>query len=176
MIEVSRQDVADLRGVTPATVSRAQLSKTESGNYDLSDSAVWQYVTEPTIERAIEKRLQQMREGYEDNTIDGLEAEKRRAEIEWKKKQSRKLDLQHEVEKKDLIPSDVVALWIGYFASGIRNNLLTLGKRVARGDDELQRRVDRQITKAIQKTLSTAKKQLRKEAQRITEHMEDGEE
>lgn len=172
MIELSRSQIAELRGCTPATVSRAKLNKTAGGNYDLTDPEVWEYVTAPTVERAVYDHQKQMAEEFGDESVEGLEAEKLRADIEWKKKQSRKLDLQHEIDKKDLAPLEQVAIWIGYFSTGIRNNMLTLGKRVSRGDADLQARIDKHVTKAIDKTLETAEKQLRKETEKLTAYME----
>lgn len=172
MIEVSRAVIAQLRGVTPNAVSKAKLPQTDSGNYDLTDPEVWAYVTAPTVEKALAESRRANRETeLTDADLEELKEEKLRAEIEWKQKQTRKLDLEHEVDKRDLVPSEVIGLWIGYFASGIRNNFLTLAKRVSRGDEELQKRIDRQVTKSIEKTLSSAERELRKEVESIAKRV-----
>ena len=93
-------------------------------------------------------------------------------EIKYKNKQSRKLDLQHEIEKKGLIPTELIGIFIGYFVSGIQTNFLTIGNRIARGDIRLKDRIDKAVSKAIKKTIQTAEKELKKESEQIIKYME----
>ncbi len=102
-----------------------------------------------------------------------LELKKINADIALKHKQGRKLDLQFEIDKQGLIPSELVAIWIGYFASGIRTNFLNIGNRVARGNTKLRDNIEREISKAIEKTLSNAEDRLKKESNAIIKSMEE---
>ncbi len=173
MIELTRNQLAALRGCTPATVSKARLRKSSGGLYNLLEDEIKEWAMEPYTKRKIEDYKRELLEGYEDNSVEGLEAQKLREEIKYKNKQSRKLDLHFAVEKNDLIPSDLIGIWIGYFASGLRNNFLTIAARVARNNKTLRNKIEKEITKAINKTLQTAKKELEKYSKEIMETMEE---
>ena len=173
MIEVTRNQLAALRGCTPATVSRAKLRKTTGGLYNLLEDETLDWVMTPYVNIKINDYKRTMLEGAEDNSFEGLEADKLREEIKYKNKQSRKLDLHFSQEKNDLIPSDLIGIWIGYFASGLRNNFLTIAARVARNNKTLRNKIEKEITKAINKTLETAKKELEKYSKEIMETMEE---
>ncbi|MDC7125762.1 MAG: hypothetical protein PQJ46_09350 [Spirochaetales bacterium] len=171
MIELNRKQIAQLRGCSPSTVSRAKLEKTGGGGYDLKNPEVWAYVTEPVIDEAIAEYKKYAMEGYEDQSLEGLEAEERKANIALKRKRERDLDLKFAREKKDLIPSSLMSIWIGYFATGIRNNFLTIAIRVARNNKPLRDKIEKEISKAINKTLDTAEKELEKHSEEIAKAM-----
>jgi len=173
MIELTRKQIADLRGCIPGTVSNAHLPKLKSKGYDLLNKEVWAYVTEPTVNDAIYEYKRTMSVEYEDEEISDVDLQKKKIYIEWKKAQKRKLDLEFATSKNDLIPSDLIGIWIGYFASGLRNNFLTIAARVARNNKTLRNKIEKEITKAINKTLSTAEKELDKYSQKIMEEMEE---
>lgn len=173
MVELTRKQIAELRGCIPGTVSNAHLPKTKGKTYDLLDPEVWGFVTEPTVKDAIYEYKRTMMEEYEDEENSDLDDQKKKTYIEWKKKQMRKLDLEHAKDKNDLIPSDLIGIWIGYFASGLRNNFLTIAARVARNNKPLRNKIEKEITKAIKKTLSTAAKELKKYSEKIVEGMEE---
>ena len=164
MILISRDQVAELRGVTPSTVSRAHLPKTTDGRYDLADLQVWHYVTAPAVEDAIQKAKRSVSDslGLEDAVRDHLEEEKLRKEIVWKEKQSRKLDREHEEKSRNLIYRNDVAIAFGAFIEGLKNNFLQLGTRIGRGDSALRDRVEKEVSKSIEKTVKGAQDKIRK--------------
>ena len=173
MIELTRNQIAALRDCSPATVSRQHLEKTKGGGYDILNTEVWDFITSPTVDREIENYKRKVMSDQGENENDSLDEIKIKAEIKYKNKQSRKLDLQHEIEKQNLVSAELIGIYLGYFASGIQNNFLTIGNRIARGDVRLRDRIDKAISKAIKKTISTAKKELEKEGEAIIKHLED---
>ena len=175
MIELTRKQLSDLRGCTPATVSKAKLRKSSGGLYNLLEDEILDWAMEPYVKEKLYEYKRTMLAGAEDNSVEGLEAEKLREEIKYKNKQSRKLDLHFATEKNDLIPSDLIGIWIGYFASGLRNNFLTIAARVARNNKTLRNKIEKEITKAIKKTLETAEKELLKYSEKLMENMEEEE-
>ena len=164
MIELSRHQIAELRGCTPSTVSRAHLPKTPGGNYNLQDPDVWAYVISPAVELAIHnaKANEPAPSGLEDAKMQQLEEEKLRREIVWKEKQSRKLDREHELAVKNLILRSDASLAIGTIFSGIKTNLLPVGSRVARGDTKLRKRIDEEIKRGLEKTKKNAQDEIKK--------------
>lgn len=169
MIELTRQEIADLRKCTPATVSRACLPRTTGKKYDLLNPVVWAYVTTPYLEDKVRELKEAGRDDLEEN---GLDEEEARARIEYKNRQIRKLDVEHEKEIKNLQPIETVCLWIGAFSSGVKTNFLTIGKRIAKGNKDLQDKIDGEVSRAISKTLDSAAGQLRTESEKLIEAME----
>ena len=172
MIKLTRKQVADLRGCTASTVSRAPILKLEGGGYDLSDPEVWQYVTAPVVERGIETYKKMIMSEGEDDEPTGMKEQKLKQQVIKLEKQNRDLELVHDIKKQNLFPVELIGIWIGYFASGISTNFLTIGNRIARGDTRLKDRIDKSISKAIKKTLETAGKELKKESEQIIKFME----
>ena len=173
MIEVTRKQLADLRGCKPETVSRAKLRKSSGGMYNLLESEVLDWALEPYVKEKLYEYKRTMMEGAEDNSTEGLEEQKLREDIKYKSKQSRKLDLHFAVDKNDLIPSDLIGIWIGYFASGLRNNFLTIAARVSRNNKTLRTKIEKEITKAITKTLETAERELLEYSKKLQEDAPD---
>jgi len=173
MIEITRDQLAALRGCTPGTVSKAKLRKSSGGMYNLLEAEVLDWAMAPYVKEHINEYKRVLLEGYEDNSYEGLEAQKLREDITYKSKQSRKLDLHFAVDKNDLIPSDLIGIWIGYFASGLRNNFLTIAARVSRNNKTLRTKIEKEITKAIKKTLETAEKELLKYSDNLMKDMEE---
>lgn len=175
MILESMAELARHMNLSTSAIYKAKregkIRLTDGGKIDTTDPVNWEYIQGS-------KQSQVQRGIYHDeydylgkSSIESLEAEKLKADIKYKNKQSRKLDLQFEIEKKHLIPADVVGIWVGAFSNGIRNNFLQIGNRVARGDIKLRNRIEKEITKAIKKTLDTAAAQLRQETEKIIEMM-----
>jgi len=173
MIEITRKQLADLRGCIPGTVSNAKLRKSSGGMYNLLEDEILDWAMAPYVKEKLYEYKRIMMEGAEDNSVEGLESEKLREEINYKRKTIKREGLKYHVAKNDLIPSDLIGIWIGYFASGLRNNFLTIAARVARNNKTLRNKIEKEITKAINKTLSTAEKELDKYSQKIMEEMEE---
>lgn len=170
---MTRNQLAALRGCSPQTVSRHHLPHIKEGKYDLSNPEVQAFVIEPYLAAALREEHRKKPTDPQDMDSDDLEAEKLRAEIEYKNRQVRKLDLFIAREKRELIPSDLMAIWIGHFSSGVRNNFLSIGNRIARGNVKLRDRIEKEIKKAIEKTLAGAASSLRKESKGIIDAMEE---
>lgn len=165
MIELSRQDIADLRGCHISTVSKAGLPKLKAGKYDLLDPEIWEWVTAPIVAVSVRKSKRKM--GNEKDVDDlgnsELDDELLRENIEWKRRQSRKLDLEHEIKTRELIPVNDARLILGAFGSAIDTNLLTIGNKIARGDVALRDKIERAVKRGIDRT----KKAAQLEAKRI---------
>ena len=86
------------------------------------------------------------------------------AEVRRTEAMARKYELEVATRKQDLIPAELMGIYLGHFASGIRTNFLTLGNRIARGDANLRDRIEKEITKAIKKTIAGAAAGLRRDA------------
>ena len=151
---LTRQQLADLRGVKAQTVSKQRLPKDRDGRYDLKNKDVRDWFMQPfktEWENAHRRKQKDLPEG--DGTLND---EKTKADIILKEKQGRKLDLQYDIEKKDLQHTSMVGLFLGHFATGIKTNFLTIGNKVARGDTELRDRIEKLIKIAIEKTIEGA--------------------
>jgi len=170
---LTRQQLADLRGVKAQTVSKAQLPKETDGRYSLKNKEVRDWFIHPfktQWEHEHRKKEKDLPQG--DGSLDD---EKTKADIMLKNKQGRKLDLLFEQDKRDLVPSNLIAIWIGYFATGVRTYFLQIGNRIARGDIELRDRIEREIKKAIEKTIETAKRGLIEESEELAKALEEKE-
>jgi hypothetical protein len=162
MILLSRTQIAELRGCAPSTVSRANLRKTESGKYDLSDPEVWDWVTEPMIEKAIMQLKKSSTSDLDAADMDELEKEKMRVDIIYRENQIKKQDRTEARESHHLILRQDVALGFGAFISGLKNNFLQIGNRVARGNIKLRDRIEKEVQKSIEKTIKNAQDEVRK--------------
>lgn len=168
----TRSQIAEMRGCTPAYVSRATLPKEPDGNYSLKNTDVFEWVWEPHRKETIKQYRREEKHGSGGTTeeeLDDLTEEKLKQDIEYRKKQSRKLDFQHSIDKKEIVPIELAASYIGAFSIGIDTNFLNIGKRVAVNDKKLQNKIDKQITLAIRKTKEGARKALAKESKLIKE-------
>lgn len=181
---VTQAYIAKVTGVTKSAVSKSPLPTVSDskGNkrYDLNDPEVKAYIEgKRTVNR---RRRPQIRskagpsvdfEGEKNHSVylsadlkaivDSVsdpvaklnvihDAEK----VEWTRERRIKVQLENAIRKKDLIPVNIVRIWIGAFVPGIRNNLLPLGKRIARGDRALQTRIDEEIQRATEKLLESS--------------------
>ena len=167
---LTRTQLAELRGVKPETVSKQRLPKTTDGRYSLKNKDVRDWFMQPfktEWENAHRRKQKDLPEG--DGSLDD---EKLKADIMLKEKQGRKLDLEFERLKKDLIPSQLMAIWIGYFAQGVSTYFLPIGARIGRDDVTLRNRVEKEIKKSIEKTIEAAERGLREEGGKIAEALE----
>jgi hypothetical protein len=162
MIELTAAQIAELRKVSRNYVYKAKLPKTPGGGYDLSDPLVWEWVIEPSVKQLLRQARKGDPSDLEHAVMDELEREKLKADIQWKERQSRKLDREHEMKSMNLISRGDVALAFGAFIAGLKNNFLQIGNRVARGDTKLRDRIEREVTKSIEKTVKAAQDETRK--------------
>jgi hypothetical protein len=163
----------DLCGVSASAIYKARragkLNKTSEG-YDTLDPSNHSYMV------GLDNKTFAQRGGIipaDVPTHDPLDDQKKRADILLKKKMARQLDRKHDTEMKDLIPADLMAIYIGFFAEGIRNNFLNIGSRVARGDTALRDRIEKEIKTAIEKTIEGAARGLEKEGGKLIEALEE---
>lgn len=110
MIELTAAQIAELRKVSRNYVYKAKLPKTPGGGYDLSDPLVWEWVIEPSVKQLLRQARKGDPSDLEHAVMDELEREKLKADIQWKERQSRKLDREHEMKSMNLIPAGM-SLW-----------------------------------------------------------------
>jgi hypothetical protein len=94
------------------------------------------------------------------------------ADITWKHRQTEKLELYIAQQRGKLVPIPMVVEWFGAFGSQVRLHLVGLGQRVARGDRELQDRIDREVEIAIDRTLQGAAAILQHRGEQIAEQLQ----
>jgi len=99
--------------------------------------------------------------------------EKYKAQTAHIKKQSRKLDLQHEKDLRNLILFDDVKMALGAFNSAIRTNILSVSDKVARGDTALRDRIDKEIKRSMEKTISTAQAEIDRILEKVVFNADD---
>ena len=169
--ELNRNQFAEFCGVTAAAITRAykegKVRRTESNLYSIFDPSNREYIRLRLIREQKQRRSdgESSGEGAPDEGS-ALDNEKTREEIMRIRETRVGLELKNAAARKDLVPAQDVRMWIGAFAAGIRNNLLRLGDRVARGDTKLRDKIERETQKSLQKTLDGAAAQLR-------DHMKD---
>lgn len=168
--ELTASQLAALRGCTVNYVYQQNLPKTKDKLYDLSNPEVRDFFLEPFKKQW----LRDLKTGRTEEELEAnsLQEKKTKEQINLYKKQGRKLDLDHKIKKKDLVPMDMIAKYLGYFAAGIRINFLSIGNNVAKGDTVLRDKIEKLVEKAIAKTLENAAANLRKEGKKIIEEME----
>ncbi len=169
MIEVTRNDLAKLRGCTPSTVSRAKLGKTSSGNYDLEDPETWGWVTEEVVKKALRDYKQASGTDLKDLSLEMLEKEKLKEDIIWKKSQTHRNELKTAQEKKELIHVSQVAAYLGGFANGLKVFIFPIGKRLFHDDKKGLLAFEKELSKAIEKIFQTAEKNLQHESKILKE-------
>ncbi|WP_143305512.1 hypothetical protein [Marispirochaeta aestuarii] len=138
------------------------MRKTEDGKYDLLEPEVWDWVTEPLIEKAILQLKRSASSDLDESDREELEKEKIKVDILYRENQIKKQDREAAREDKHLILRHDVALTFGSFISGIKNNFLQIGNRVGRGDTILRDRIEKEVEKAIDKTVKNAQEEARK--------------
>lgn len=165
---------ADFIGVSPSAVYKAKkdgkVQQTESGEYDSNDPINRKYII-GVSEKAKAQRGFIDPTAYPDDENGDLMAEKIKADTDYKKKQSVKLDIQIAKEKEEIVPIDLVAMWIGFFSQGIRNNFLQIGTRIAKGDKKLRQEIDKDVSRCIEKTLANAERQLKTESKKLVKEL-----
>jgi hypothetical protein len=173
MADLTAAQLAEVAGVSRQTVYRAHLPKTEGGGYDPADLNIRDWILGRTKMQRAQRGLQGGRDslGAEDlKKLDRIEQEEK---IRNMRERTVNTMLKNAALRKDLIPADVAQLFVGAFSSGIRTNFLQLGTRIARGNTKLRDKIEREIKKAIQKTLDNAAAQLREIAESAIEITDD---
>jgi phage terminase Nu1 subunit (DNA packaging protein) len=85
------------------------------------------------------------------------EAEK----LEWTRERRIGVQLRNLETKGQLVPTSIVATWMSLFTIGLRNNLLSVGERVARGDAKLRAKIEKELEIGIQRTIDNVAAGLR---------------
>jgi phage terminase Nu1 subunit (DNA packaging protein) len=148
---------AGLLGVTPQRITGAKkdghVVPTADNQYDTDDP-----INRTFIREHFHREYLKFSESDEDEG--GMEADKLRQEIRYLEARSIKVELQNAELKRDLMPLGIVRNGWGAWASAIRNNILSVGQRVARGDTKLRDRVEREIKRAMEKSIEQAGKEI----------------
>lgn len=128
--------LAYLRGVTPGAAHKAKVS----GTIEVDPETGLCPLRSEKNRRWIHRRPQPGRKADENGSISPaaeagaypvLEAEKLKADIDYKRRQSRKLDRDHAVAMGKLFPEEVVLESLSAFGSGVRTFLLQIPPRIA---------------------------------------------
>lgn len=173
MIKKTDKEFADFCGVSASAVCKARqggkLNKTPEG-YETNDPKNHAYAVGNTVKTLSQRGVPSTGKA---TVHDPLDDQKKKADILLKKKMARKLDREHDNAMKDTIPAELMRIWIGYFAEGIRSNFLPIGNRIARGDIKLRDRIEKEISKAIEKTLEGAERGLKEDGGKVIEALEE---
>ena len=157
-----QKDFAALLGVSTQLIWKVRKADRvvlgADGKYDLDDPINRAYIRE----HFHREFLNALDDADEDEV--GLETEKTREEIRYLQARALKVELQNAELKRDLVPFKIVREGWGAFANALRNNILTIGNRIGRGDTKLRDRVEKAVKRAIEKSI----KQTRAEIERIT--------
>ena len=178
---------AKLKGVSRNTIyrdlERGRCRKRSDGSMDPDDPLNKMYLSLPAGGGSAKQRAKARTEGH-DEADEDPEAQARIAQesrhlaeqIRWKNLQSQKLELDIAQKKGEIAPTKFDREWVGFLASGIRLHFLGLGKRIARGDRDLQDRIDHAVSVALEKTLESAARQTKELATAVARAMEEPEE
>jgi len=175
-------EAGERRGCSRQTANNAvkggKLFKNENGLIDDSDSRNSGWLTSRTAGGARTQKIMKINRKdtdliedsdfpeildfpeYPENSESKLIQEKLKAQTTHIRKQSRKLDLEHEKNLRNLILFDDVKMALGAFNSAIRTNILSVSDRVARGDTTLRDKIDKEVKRAMEKTISTAQAEI----------------
>jgi len=163
LLKVSRQAIDEARKI--GKVYRDPVTK----KYDLEHSTNALYLrTNSAVSGLSLSDIKDVSEDLTDLYQIKLEAEIRRIVA-----QAEKYELQLARDKKDLIPIELVAILLGNVRSGISTNLLNIGKRVARGNLELQDRIEKEITRGLQATKDMSARAVQQFSKRVVQEMEE---
>jgi phage terminase Nu1 subunit (DNA packaging protein) len=163
---------AELLGVTPQRITGAKkdghVAPTADNQYDTDDP-----INRAFIREHFHREWAKFNESADDEG--GMEADKLRHEIRYLEARSIKVELQNAELKRDLIPLDIVRNGWGAWASAVRNNILSVGQRIARGDTALRDRVEKEIKRALEKSIEQSAKEIERMADMPVEVDDDDE-
>ena len=156
-MEINGKQFAELLGVSQARISQAKkdghVIPTADKKYDTDDPINRTYMREHFHREFLRFNDSEDDEG-------GMDADKTRQEIRYLEARSIKVELQNAELKRDLMPLDIVRNGWGAWASAVRNNILSIGQRVARGDTKLRDRVEKEIKRALEKSIEQSAKEI----------------
>jgi phage terminase Nu1 subunit (DNA packaging protein) len=171
-MELNGKQFAELLGVTPQRITGAKkdghVIPTANKTYDTNDP-----INRVFIRGHFHREWEKFNKT--ENDEGGMEADKLAQEIRYLEARSIKVELQNAELKRDLIPLDVVRGGWGAWASAVRNNILSVGQRVARGDTKLRDRVEKEVKRALKKSVEQAAKEIQRMADMPVEVDDDDE-
>ena len=164
MAKMTITEICKVRGCTRGTayrdIEKGKLVKNDEGKIDTAFAVnkIWLSSKTKGGADSQKRKHNHKKEDPEKLLTDlvNLDEKKIAEQIKYIKKQGRKLDLQYDTDKKDLIHTSLIGLFIGHFATGIKTNFLTISQKISRGDTELRDRIEKMIKIAIQKTIEGA--------------------
>jgi hypothetical protein len=175
MAELTAAQLAEVAGVTRNSVYKAHLPRTESGGYDPRDDTIREWILGRSKMQRAQRGLQGGQGSLGGDTLKALDRIEQEEKIRNMRERTINTMLKNAALRKDLIPADIAQLFVGAFSSGIRTNFLQLGTRVARGDTKLRDKIEKEVKRAIQKTLDNAAAVLREIAESTVEIQDDDE-
>ena len=127
MTELSGAGLAKLANVSRQAVSKAKLPQTESGQYDLDNQEVYDWVKGKS--RKSRKQREQPEQTSEPGT--DLEDEKLQWDIKYLQARTVERELKNAQSRSELIPYEAVMEYAGAFSAGVRTYMLPIGNRLA---------------------------------------------
>lgn len=160
--QIDTKTLRELTGVSRQAVSQAvqdgRLYKDpQTGLFDPAHSVNKMFIQRNRVENGVDDPPP---EGEDTGELSDLYEQKIRAEIRRIDEQTRKLQLDNAKTNRDILPFSFFEKGLGFFAQSMRSNVLTIGKRVARGDSELQRRIEKETARAIDRSVETAQREV----------------
>ena len=177
---LSGSELARLCSVSPAAVTQALkqgrlIRDPVSKKYDRKNST-----NQAFIEGALSKPLTVTAEiipsenlhAFSPETLESMAAlalRKAKADADRTEEAARKLRVENALKDKTVILREDAARAFGALYFAIKTNLITAGRRVARGDTELQIRIDNEIKRGIENAKKTAQKEVERILGKIKE-------
>ena len=175
----TRSVLARAAGVSVDSIrgnKRIEALRGPDGRYDTQHPEILAYI-EGKRKFVAPKRAQQdlarsvLPENYSDpQAVTENEHEKEKLELTRQrriKEQLKNLELMRET-----VPTALLVTWMSAFATGLRNNVLTAGTRIARGNKELQERCDTELARSIRAVLSHAATEVKSFAAGLSDEMQ----
>ncbi len=186
-MQISKSEAARRRGVSRTAVHTAirkgDLVEDESGKLDDGEptNALWlnrhpgggsgrQRRKAGMKADDVERRASELSASGE--SIQELERRKLAGDAAWSETRARIAERKEAEAKNELIPTEVALHWKETFAAGIRTNILPIGERVARGDKKLRQRIERELQRALERTVATVDKETRRYVQQRTKEQD----
>ncbi|MCF7951442.1 MAG: hypothetical protein K9L57_07390 [Spirochaetaceae bacterium] len=178
---LSRAEFAELAGCSPQAVTRAAREgrayrDPTTGRYPATHPINLHYVNSNLSKR--KSKLEDMEEapetegdGEEAITLAQLQRAKLSAEVQRTQAQADRYQLQLEKDKGNIIPIELMIIWLGYWGEAVRNNFLTLGRRIAGTDQALKDKIDTEVTRMIRRSRETVEQELKNESEELIKAM-----
>jgi len=162
--ELSRYTGVSRAAITQATREGRLYKDPKTGRYDPTHATNLAFINQNRLKSATiaeiedegDDNLPDVSPGTIPESLQELYARKLKAEADRAERQAIKLGLELDQKRGKLILRSDVAMAFGAFRFGLQTYFLQLGNRIARGDIKLRDRIEKEVTKSIEKTIGNA--------------------